>query len=100
MEIIEYAIGFGGWAAVLSVLFLYTYGNVYPITIVITPIITICLTYIALQLCRWMFLLFLWIVELMFRAEIIATSLLIFAMGALVYTIRSTIHIIRIEEID
>ena len=100
MEIIEYAIGFGGWAAVLSLLFLYTYGNVYPVTFVFTPIITICLTYIALQLCRWIFLVFLWIVELMFRAEIITTSLLVFTMGALVYTIRATIHIIHIEEID
>ena len=43
---------------------------------------------------------FLWIVELMFRAEIITTSLLVFTMGALVYTIRATIHIIHIEEID
>lgn len=98
MDIIEYAIGFGGWTAVISLVFLYTYGNVYPVTIVYTPVITICLTYVVLQLCRWIFLFLIWCVQQMFRAEILLSSLFIFTMGILLYTVRATLVII--EEVD
>ena len=100
MEIFEYAMGFGGWVAVISLLFLYNFGTIHPITVVLTPIATICLTYIAIYLCQIIFQVVLKVLELMFRAEIILTSFMIFTMGVLLFTIRETVVLTHIEDVD
>ena len=103
MNVVEYAVGFGGWIAVACILTLYRFGTLHPVTATILPVVTICCTYIVLQIGKFLCLLLFWILQCMFSHEILIASISIIALSACIYTVSSTVHIahtIEVADID
>lgn len=103
MNLIEYAAGFGGWIAIACILTLYRFGTVDPVTATIVPVVTICCTFIVIQIGKFLYSLLVWILQCMFHHEILVGSIMIITLGVSIYTVLSTIDIaneIEVADID
>jgi hypothetical protein len=103
MDILEYAVGFGGWIAVASLIVFCSQGTVTPVIVCMTPVISICLTYIVLQMFRYTSMLLVWVIQTMLRGDVLLYAFSIFVSGLVFHTIISTLKLIRnerIEEVD
>jgi len=100
MEFIDYAVGLGGWLAVLFLIAFYQYGVLNPTIAVVTPFMTICATYVALLLLRMLLFILVSVVQLMFRGDILLVAFGLFTSCLFVHTVMSTIRIIIRNDID
>lgn len=103
MNLLEYAVGFGGWIAAACILTVYRFGTLDPVIATILPVVTICCTYIVLQIGKFLCLFIFWILQCMFSHEILIASISIMTLSVSIYTLLSTVHIastIEVADID
>jgi len=100
MEFIDYAVGLGGWLAVLFLIAFYQYGVLNPTIAVVTPFMTICATYVALLLMRMLLYILVSVIQLMFRGDILLVAFGLFTSCMFVHTVMSTIIMLNRIEID
>ena len=99
MNLLEYAVGFGGWIAAACILTLYRFGVLDPVVATILPVVTICCTYIVLQICQFLCTLLFWILQCMFSYEILVASVSMITLSVSIYTVLSTVNIARTIEV-
>jgi len=100
MDTLDYAVGLGGWIGFAFLVGKAIQGPIDISTIVLLPLITMFMTFIVLNIIKGFIYLLVWILALMFRADIFLVVFTVFMSGLLVFVIRSTIMMIHIANID
>ena len=100
MNLLEYAVGFGGWIAAACILTLYRFGILDPVVATLLPVVAICCTYIVLQIGKFLCVLLFWILQCMFSQEILIASVSITTLGVSIFTVSSTVNIARTIEVE
>ena len=109
MEIMEYAIGIGGWAIVSCFVYWYATGNPIaynPFVITFLPVFMILAVYALLLLIQNLMYGILTVLQYMFRPEVFIVIISSFTTAAAIFVARSTYVMIKdndgpaIEHVD
>jgi hypothetical protein len=108
MDIIEYAVGIGGWITVICLTVYALKGadfRIHPLIVLFSPCLSILFVYSILRLVQSIFYVFITLLYYMFKPEIITIIVGILASGAFLFTIVSTYDLLKeniaiVEHVD
>jgi hypothetical protein len=102
MEIMEYAIGIGGWAVLSCFVYWIVTGNPIaynPIMITFLPVFTVLFVYGLLTIVQYLFYTIFTILQYMFRAEIFIVVISSFTMAAAIFVVSSTYIMLKNNDV-
>jgi hypothetical protein len=95
MDIFETSLGLGAWLAIGSMALLYNHYPVTPAVMAAIPFICILTIYIGIQTSFWIAFAAYYTLTVMFRPDILITTMILLLISVATYTIVSIAYLVQ-----